>query len=418
MIDLSKESGLDLATNPSFGATGAIRERCMSMYDFALDIAGSYAAELGGPAEPKNLCEQLARASAANRTSCYRDPLLRRLLNSWLRDLDTIPQSRMAPNDAAVLQEASRRIADGPACDAFETAALPLWFRSDPLRVVSDPGSRSFRLYQAAAEEELLTELGAVVDEHAITLCAPTRKMMSRLVEGIDVLESTVPEIAASTLEHVDVVAVFDVAEHDPLLGEERERPTLMMSSSHYSLPGALFLSPAAFAQPETCAEALLHESCHQKYFDLAASKQLYRPGYLLEKSRRISVIWNSGKPVPVREWAADRALIAFHVYVHLSAFFLQAGPEYRDSRSPAAIPRRIHAATSRSRSRRNSRNRTSVARRGVYVPPQPPMALFVAQHISDATHRHRPAIRPGYERTPEDGLPGYGGPSRTRRWR
>jgi hypothetical protein len=86
---------------------------------------------------------------------------------------------------------------------------------------------------------------------------------------------------------------------------------------------------------PWLAAEALLHEAAHKKLSDIVLTRAIFRYGFSAADSPTIRAPWNSPLSWNSNDWSIDRALFAFHVYVHLALFFLVV-----EQRADELVPR------------------------------------------------------------------------------
>ncbi len=132
------------------------------------------------------------------------------------------------------------------------------------------------------------------------------------LVQGSQLLSELLPKLARSALHHNHLVAVVD------------ERHAIKFSSATSSkIPGTIFLSSSVLQTPWQAAEYLFHEALHQKFLDVENTHSIFRRGYRVANSPQIRSLWNRSRPDSSNDWPINRALAAFHVYVHLALFFI-----------------------------------------------------------------------------------------------
>jgi hypothetical protein len=183
-------------------------------------------------------------------------------------------------------------------------------------------------------------ELIAGSGSEELVLRAPDQAMRANLIEGSRLLAKIVPQLSESIFAHVSLIGVIDVADRSKWSAPDR--PGLFESGSKNTVPASLFLSPNALRSSWNAAEALFHEGCHQKLFDLVATHSIHRPGYRAEDSVRVVAVWNRSVPGNSNEWTVDRALVAFHVYVHLGFFFLVIAGRHAEEAADSSTPGRM----------------------------------------------------------------------------
>ena len=170
--------------------------------------------------------------------------------------------------------------------------------------------------FRSLFEREIATKISTT----PAVIRTPDDRMKQTLAEGCQLLFDLLPELAASVLAHVHLIVVVDVA--DRRQWAQPRRRDLSESLSNFLIPGTIFLSPTPLSTPWGVAEALLHEAAHKKIHDLAVTRAIFRDGYAAHTSPTVRSIWNRPLTWNPNEWAIDRALFAFHVYVHLGLFF------------------------------------------------------------------------------------------------
>lgn len=180
-----------------------------------------------------------------------------------------------------------------------------------------EPGTLP-RAFQRLFERQIANNVSA----KKAVLCSPSLEMFSVLSEGVELLCRVLPNLTESVLPHVQVLAIIDI-EKAGALGETHW-PGLAKSLSSHAVPGAIFLSAASLENPYVAAESILHEAVHKKASDLSLTRSILRAGYSPDISRSITIPWNKPLPWNPNVWPVDRALLAFHVYVHLAVFFTE----------------------------------------------------------------------------------------------
>lgn len=121
-------------------------------------------------------------------------------------------------------------------------------------------------------------------------------------------LPALVPDLAASTVPHLEFVVVGDF---DDDVG----------SATISRIPGTVFLSQASLASAWTAAEAILHECTHLKFVELEHTHTILMRGYREDESPRIHPPWHP----PTVTWPLNRALTAAQTYVVLALYSLVA---------------------------------------------------------------------------------------------
>lgn len=129
---------------------------------------------------------------------------------------------------------------------------------------------------------------------------AATADMQQSLQDAVSLLKQVLGELATGTLEGVHAAFVFDP-------GQPVESAFLA------DAPGLIALNANLLNDTVALADAVLHESAHQKSYDLMAVRQIV----LISPRIRYEIPWNPILGVR-RSMDALRILSALHVYVHL----------------------------------------------------------------------------------------------------
>jgi HEXXH motif-containing protein len=309
----------ELVSDPFFAAADTITESARVYVDLALDVLADHAPEAAVLTRtiadaPPERTRRLLQSSALR---CAVFELLAALPSrrgGWFADDDTAEA-------CAVLRDAAVLLAS-PADPGglLEGHALPLGQSDD---------AAGFRLWSprtpAGAGQRLLVRrfdrtIGADIDGPSSpsgpVLGAGSQDHGTVLTEAVALLGAVVPELTESVGCHVHLVALM----HTPEEGHRR-----VLSASDSTIPGALFLSTAAVRDRLSAAEALLHEATHQRLYDLMLCRNLYAAHYSPQTSPRAIPPWYAAESGGAAAWRADRALAAFHVYVHLAVLWSAA---------------------------------------------------------------------------------------------
>jgi HEXXH motif-containing protein len=151
--------------------------------------------------------------------------------------------------------------------------------------------------------------------------CDREAQTSQTLKRATALLLALLPDLAASTVPHLDFVVVGDF---DDEVG----------SATISRIPGTVFLSRASLASAWTAAEAILHECTHLKFVELEHTHTMLMRGYREDESPRIHPPWH---PLAVT-WPLNRALTAAQVYVVLTfySWVAQAASfDFRDAFGP-----------------------------------------------------------------------------------
>lgn len=308
----------ELTQNAKYGDTSKVQANLRATYEFVLEIVGDSRREI------RPLRSAFFDAPADRQAAALRSTVFRALANEWLRDLS---KSTDAPPDSSatnLLRASLETVTHGRPED------LPHGLTS--FEAMRPPSGDALRGMWTA---EMKPDLEAAAEQRIELAEDPDVSVNDAIGKAIQGIAAIDPDLCNSIMPHVDVACRIVRAP-----SEERDKP-MMESSSHYALPGAIFLADHAAARGQaTCMEAVLHESTHQKYFDIVATYQVFRDGYSPTTSAQVTVPWNAHRGQILREWAADRVLIALHVYVHLARLFAAsaaANPASADEATAAA---------------------------------------------------------------------------------
>lgn len=186
----------------------------------------------------------------------------------------------------------------------------------EELRVVSRPdattllapalrtvGTELVRQRAASGPPELLTTADGEQLDAALSV----------LDEGVALARSLSPELIGNLLPHVALVAIVDP-----------QRAGRLASASPRSFPGLVLLESPGPDSSIDVAEALVHEGAHQKFFDLAITRDL-----LDVDSDRCPPFHPPWAPEG-RQWPLEQALAAGHAYACLARFAHDAGVSVR----------------------------------------------------------------------------------------
>ena len=305
-----RELDAELARHSAYGEPHrCIRER-ESVHLFLLDVVSDVAPET---CELKNVLEALP---GPQRSRVLRSPVFQATVNQLARDM--FGRQPTSPRAVGVLRRLISVASDrqtGPvetSCGerlsgAAADAEVFIW--RDDEDILSTELRTLFR-------EQVLREGGTAT----IDLRSPDGRMSKVLQAGAALLDEIVPELARSMFAHVSLVAIVD--DVDPAYWSTLDRKHLFESGSSDGLPAVLFLTPNAVVDEWVTAEALFHEACHQKLFDLVKTKSIYRAQSSGNCAQRIPCLWRrtGGQPDP---WITDRAFLGLHVYVYLALYYL-----------------------------------------------------------------------------------------------
>lgn len=123
----------------------------------------------------------------------------------------------------------------------------------------------------------------------------------SRIVaEGVRLFRSLAPEVAEDLLAHVSMLAVL-----------KRETSGGVVSASSRYVPGIVLIDEPSL--PIEVAEALVHEGAHEKFFDLAITRE-----FLDAHAEDVELFENSWSHA---RWPLEQTFAAWHAYSCLAQF-------------------------------------------------------------------------------------------------
>jgi hypothetical protein len=151
--------------------------------------------------------------------------------------------------------------------------------------------------------------------EHLEPLCPADPGSVEALRSGVRCLEKVAPELARSVLSHTQLIALFS-----------RTGPwARTISVSQFRVVGVVFLARELLDNPWLTAEHILHESLHQKIYDLRHAHSVLRadviPDDHPEDGRKVVALWNRVNREGSNQWDLNRSLAALHVYTHLAVY-------------------------------------------------------------------------------------------------
>lgn len=304
-----------LAEDEPFGDWRGIVRRTMTFYHRASELLAERVPAAG------ELAKALDRATDERRFRVLGDPVVRDALSrslEWLKTPAGTYPSNLQEIIAAAVPFAHETASASPLESAQQqqlrlgTGPTYWWVWTDERP--DEPFGRHFRAMFSR-------EIAHSISSRPAVLRTCDERLERNLIAGSQLLDSLLPDLARSVRAHVHLVAIVDVADRRQW-GREI-RADLCQNVSTHAIPGTIFLSPSPLRSPWHAAEALLHEAAHKKLSDLVLTRSIFRPGFTASDSPTIRAVWNSPISWNSNDWSVDRALFAFHVYVHLALFFL-----------------------------------------------------------------------------------------------
>ncbi|MEV4577364.1 hypothetical protein AB0K16_29395 [Nonomuraea jabiensis] len=146
----------------------------------------------------------------------------------------------------------------------------------------------------------------------AVEILEPSADLETAVERARGLLHRLLPEVAPSTTALVDGLAFCS--------GD-------LGSAFINGTPLLVYIGKELLDDPLETADALLHECLHQKLVEVRLTRRMLRDGYSDDTSHKVLVPWGGSG----RLFSVDRALAAFHVYVHCSLLHLAAADEHAD---------------------------------------------------------------------------------------
>lgn len=303
--DTLRQIEQELSNNSMFGDCHKIVNQTLEVYNFIVDILSEHYSSI------QQFSNKLQRASAEQRYRVLGDPVIRDAMNAaigHLKNRQNLPDTvqNLFVLAAPFLETDSNVSLLQSKMEKME----PLY--SEPLSPWIWNVDNSKTNLEICFHDLFIRELG--FGDPKPTLRAPDQYMIRALHKGANLLNELFPELSRSALYHVHTVAVIDV--EPQFRSNDDLRSNLFESVSTNDLPNAIFVSPIPLRNSWHTAEVLFHEALHKKFADLILIRSILRTEYSAVSSRKVYVRWRED------EWSVDRALAAFHVYVHLVLYF------------------------------------------------------------------------------------------------
>ena len=302
-----------LSGHADFAAPSELNAAVVAVYQLGLDVLGTSSPSAAA------LAADLGSLSAVRIEGFLQDPVLRTAITEALTtlqqggDLDSTLEEIFTAALLSLRTDSSR--------GGFERELMK------PMRLETDTPSLETIVWNDSGRGPLSTRFRKVVSEgilsgdsgEPVRLINPSDDMNSAINEGMALLGEILPQLRGSVFRHVRYVNIVD--EDGAQQADSFERPNLFESASTDTIPCCVFFSVNPLASAWRTAEALLHEAAHNKLFELILTRPILRNGYSQTTSPTILAFWNSNIPSNPNDWCVDRALLAFHVYVHLTLF-------------------------------------------------------------------------------------------------
>ena len=302
----------ELVAHPVFGDSSAIGRRTDLYYGRGLELVAKSDA---------TAAKAVGAAAGGSRAKSddLAGPVIRTAINNGLLN---IKEGRPGVGDrdrAAFLATAEYQLgAPGSATLISSTAIRPAVEGCAGLDVWDPGGERGAMdsYFQALFDQEIADS----VSSSKVELRQPSPEILDQLKCGEALLAELMPDLWRSVSGHVRLIAILDTCDRSQWC--KPTRADVCQNVSTHAIPSTVFLSPSPLRTAWHAAEALLHEAAHKKLSDLVLTRSIFREGFDSESADSIRALWNPHLSWNSANWSTDRALFAFHVYVHLALFF------------------------------------------------------------------------------------------------
>ncbi|WP_089958926.1 aKG-HExxH-type peptide beta-hydroxylase [Lentzea xinjiangensis] len=187
------------------------------------------------------------------------------------------------PDWARLARASAMRVRDAGIAVVADPAAAELL--EAPLRIVAPPGTRPQPLTEADGERFDL--------------------VCSIVAEGVRLFRALAPRMAEDLLAHVSMLAVL-----------KKETSGGVVSASSRYVPGIVLIDEPSL--PMEVAEALVHEGAHEKFFDLAITREFLDAA--AEEEDCFVNSWSRAR------WPLEQTFAAWHAYSCLAQFHTTIG--------------------------------------------------------------------------------------------
>lgn len=293
-----------LSASKPFGDSDYIRDQFESNQERRLAALGTrYPAAAA-------LLEALQKAAPDVRHSVLGDPALRSvIMKAGERPLPRSAEDALPDAHERVFQQAITHVAEG--------RRYGLLGAESPSGSRVGPDGHGWMWRESASQNPAERAFhDSVVADSGMPLRSPDSVDLDMVRRGAELLTVLLPKTSAGALRHAHVVAVISSV----------EQWRNVRSNSLFRLGGAVFLGTDALRNPWVVAEYLLHESLHQKLYEVRHAHSLLRrdfdpvsKGTGSSSQPSVVVPWRPPGTKRANEWDVFRALAAFHVYVHLA---------------------------------------------------------------------------------------------------
>ena len=141
-----------------------------------------------------------------------------------------------------------------------------------------------------------------------------------RLESVLEPLAEFHPAVMLDLVMNVRHICMIDFCRWDSM--DDDEYREIGQSVSSHLVPSTCFFSYHSLTTRERLVEALYHEALHKKLSNTILAYSILRADYDSENAVKFCADWNVDSEWNSNTWEFDRALYAYHVYVHLYLFY------------------------------------------------------------------------------------------------
>ena len=185
---------------------------------------------------------------------------------------------------------------------SIESSAVAPWNEAEAVRQMFD--------------REMANDVGA----RRCVIRAADSSDVGRFEEALALLGRVSTHIPTDVAAHVRHLCPIDFECWEQMLPEEYRE--IGQSVSSHLVPSTCFFSYHSMGRTETLTEAIYHEALHKKLSNILVADSVLSDDYNPLTSERFVSYWNQDTAWNPNAWEFDRALYAFHVYVHLVAYY------------------------------------------------------------------------------------------------
>ena len=126
--------------------------------------------------------------------------------------------------------------------------------------------------------------------------------------------------ITQDIILNVKYICMLDY--YDWSLQDENDYGEIGQSVSSHLVPSTIFLSKYVVENKNLLMESIFHESLHKKLSNFLVVQKLLLDDDTKRNMKKYHSYWNIDTKWNSNKWEVDRVLYAFHVYVHLVAYY------------------------------------------------------------------------------------------------